>query len=70
MPYNFEFQSANLGVDSKSKYYISLLLEMPNTDSLIDPLVDVAVHMVNFDPLPYAKRMTVGMSLNEQIPDK
>ena len=52
-------------MDSKSKYYISLLLEMPNTDSLIDPLVDVAVHMVNFDPLPYAKRMTVGMSLND-----
>lgn len=50
--------------DCKPRYFISLCLETGNSHSFIDGLTDIAIHKVNFDPLPYSKRMFLIMTLN------
>lgn len=37
---------------------------MPNKQSFIDELTDIAIHNINFDPLPYANTVSICMSLN------
>lgn len=37
---------------------------MPNKESFIDELVDIIVKMVHYDPLPYASRTFLLMTLN------
>ncbi len=37
---------------------------MPNKESFIDELVDIIVKMVHYDPLPYASRTFLVMTLN------
>ena len=55
---------------SNPRYYISVVLEMPNKESFVDTLADVVVHMINFDPLPYVNRVMIGMTLNNQVPQQ
>jgi hypothetical protein len=63
-----ELTSSKGEYDSKPKYFISLTLEVPNSESFVDSLTDVVVHNVHFDPLPYTQRMFLMMTLNEFHP--
>lgn len=41
-----EFISQKAEYEAKPKYYISICLEMPNKDSFLDALTDIAVHNI------------------------
>ena len=61
---NIEFECKTAEFELRPKLYMSVTLEMPNTDSLLDNLCDVIVRMVHFDPYPMSSRMFLVMSLN------
>ncbi|KRX05194.1 C2 domain [Pseudocohnilembus persalinus] len=64
VPMNFEFLSTKGEYEARPRYLISVVLEEPNKTSLIDSLCDIVIHNANFDPLPYASRMFICMTLN------
>ncbi|EAR89988.1 C2 domain protein (macronuclear) [Tetrahymena thermophila SB210] len=68
VPMNLELVSQRAEYEAKPKYFVSLTLEVPNTESFVDALTDVVVHNVHYDPLPYTQRMFLMMTLNEYHP--
>lgn len=63
-PLNLEIVCRNAEYAARPRMFVSITLEMPNRESFIDELCDIIVKMVHFDPLPYASRMFLLMSLN------
>lgn len=43
---------------------MSITLEMIDKEKFLDELIDIIVKMIHYDPLPYASRTNLIMTLN------
>lgn len=53
-PVHLEMLGTSLDFDTRPRLFVSLVFEEAISSSFTDSLVDIAVHSVNFDPLPMA----------------
>jgi hypothetical protein len=71
IPYNFEFFSATQLYEARASVYVSIVLEMKDPESFVDPLVDVVIHNVAYDPLPLKiHRMMLVMTTHSFAPSE
>ncbi|CAD8086706.1 unnamed protein product [Paramecium primaurelia] len=64
-PMNFELQFKFAEYEARPRLYMSITLEMADKQKFLDELIDIIVKMVHYDPLPYASRTNLIMTLNQ-----
>ncbi|CAK88568.1 unnamed protein product (macronuclear) [Paramecium tetraurelia] len=64
-PMNFELQFKYAEYEARPRLYMSITLEMADKQKFLDELIDIIVKMVHYDPLPYASRTNLIMTLNQ-----
>lgn len=63
-PMNIELHCKYAEYEARPKIFLSITLEMANKEKFLDELIDIIVKMIHYDPLPYASRTFLMMTLN------